>query len=85
MDPLNDIDVFVVLVDVLLMMSAGEAEGEAGGLIKALRSARGFRLLRLVRAARLMRLAKKDDRMTKELAERDPRTDKITFRALCQR
>ena len=85
MDPLNDIDVLVVLVDVLLMVSAGEAEGDAGGLVKSLRGARGFRLLRLFRAARVMRLTKKADKMSKTMAENDPRSKKITFGDLCTR
>jgi len=83
-DPLNDIDIAVVAVDIFLMTSSDSGGG--AGLFKALRGMRGFRLLRLFRATRilkLMRLTK--SKMTKEDALNDPRSVKVEFKDLCTR
>jgi hypothetical protein len=83
-DPLNDVDIFVVAVDVFLLSNGGGRGG--AGLVKSLRALRGFRLLRLFRATRMMRLLRLGkNKMTKESALNDARSVKVTFGALCKR
>ncbi|GMI00699.1 hypothetical protein TrST_g8820 [Triparma strigata] len=85
MDPLNIIDIFVVIVDCFLMIAGDNAEGDVGGLVKGLRSARGFRLLRLLRALRAMRGVPPVHKMTHEEASKDARSVKISLAELCMR
>mgnify|MGYP000055711346 CR=1 FL=1 len=85
LDPLNAIDVTVVVVDVLFIYSQLRSGGNrSGGGVKALRTARIMRLLRLIRVSHILKKNRQKE-MTTEEAIADKRSVKITFDNLLSR
>ena len=71
LDPLNAIDVGVVVVDILFIYATLRGGDRAGGGVKVLRTARVARLLRLIRVGNILK--KKEASMTREEASKDKR------------